>query len=71
MKAGKVPENVLKRSVLRQVNGISKRGEGGAGIGKDCAAFLFAQEGKLVSCVQEAVVLAGGLTGRRSTGKPL
>lgn len=67
MKAGKVPENVLKRSVLRQVNGISKRGEGGAGIGKDCAAFLFAQEGKLVSCVQEAVVLAGGLTGSETT----
>ncbi len=53
MKTGKVPENVLKRSVLRQIGG------NGAGIGKDCAFFPFAGEGKLVSCMQEAVVLSG------------
>ena len=60
MKPGKVPENVLKRSVLRQI-GAKDREEGwnGAGIGKDCAFFPFAGEGKLVSCMQEAVVWPG------------
>ncbi|HBA49312.1 MAG TPA: hypothetical protein DCZ91_16270 [Lachnospiraceae bacterium] len=60
MKPGKVPENVLKRSVLRQI-GAKGREEGwnGAGIGKDCAFFPFAGDGKLVSCMQEAVVWSG------------
>lgn len=39
MKIGKVPENVLKRSVLKQIN--TKRDEVilGAGVGEDCAAM--------------------------------
>ncbi len=38
MKVGKVPENVLKRSVFKQIH--TKRGEVvlGAGVGEDCAA---------------------------------
>ena len=39
MKIGKVPENVLKRSVLKQIK--TKRPEVilGAGVGEDCAAI--------------------------------
>ena len=39
MKVGKVPENVLKRSVFKQIH--TKRPEVllGAGVGEDCAAL--------------------------------
>ncbi|MCI9142296.1 MAG: hydrogenase maturation factor [Lachnospiraceae bacterium] len=64
MKTGKVPENVLKRSVLRQIR--TKRSEvlGGAGTGVDCATFSFQGEGEYVACVQEAVLAPGGSSGQ-------
>ena len=42
MRTGKLPENVWKRSVLRQIN-QTKREEVtvGAGIGENCAVFSF------------------------------
>lgn len=58
MKVGKVPENVLKRSVLRQIQ--TKRQEiiCGAGIGEDCAIFSF--DGRnMMTCMQTAVVRTG------------
>ncbi len=60
MKIGKVPENVLKRSVLRQIQ--TKREEiiNGAGIGEDCAIFSFGGEGILMTCVQAAAVKTKG-----------
>ena len=54
MKAGKISENILKRSVLRQIKSKKKEVISGAGLGKDCALFSFA--GDTVVCVQEAVV---------------
>ena len=36
MKTGKLPENVLKRSVLRQIRMKNEEVSNGAGIGKDC-----------------------------------
>ena len=44
MKIGKVPENVLKRSVFKQIH--TKRPEVvlGAGVGEDCAAVKLAEE---------------------------
>ncbi len=63
MQTGKVPENVLKRSVLRQARVKSGEGLNGAGIGNDCAVFPFDGEGNLVSCMQEAVILPGKLAG--------
>lgn len=44
MKVGKIPESVLKRSVLRQIQ--SRRGEVcmGAGVGEDCAAMKLAED---------------------------
>lgn len=59
MKIGKVPENVLKRSVLKQIQ--TKREEiiRGAGIGEDCAIFSFGSRGIMMSCVQTAAVKTG------------
>ena len=44
MKVGKVPENVLKRAVLKQIR--TKREEVilGAGVGEDCAAMKLAAD---------------------------
>ncbi len=57
MKIGKVPENVLKRSVLRQIQ--TKREEiiCGAGIGEDCAVFSFDCR-EMTTCMQTAAVAA-------------
>lgn len=88
MKLGKVSENCLKRSVLRQIHPVRKELVCGAGVGEDCAIFSFPTEdfpteifpaetfptevfsaekvsaGKLVaSCVQEAAVAAGEISG--------
>lgn len=59
MKIGKVPENVLKRSVLKQIQ--TKREEiiSGAGIGEDCAVFSFGSGGIMMTCVQAAAVKTG------------
>lgn len=48
MKIGKVPENVLKRSVFKQIH--TKRPEVilGAGVGEDCAAIKLAEDETLV-----------------------
>jgi thiamin-phosphate kinase len=48
MKIGKVPENVLKRSVFKQIH--TKRPEVvlGAGVGEDCAALKLAENETLV-----------------------
>lgn len=54
MKAGKISENILKRSVLRQIKSRRKEIISGAGLGKDCA--LFSSGADMVVCVQEAVV---------------
>lgn len=57
MKIGKVPENVLKRSVLRQIQ--TKREEiiCGAGIGEDCAVFSFDCR-EMMTCMQTAAASA-------------
>mgnify|MGYP001042622068 CR=1 FL=1 len=49
MRLGKIPENVLKRSVLKQMK--NKRDEviNGAGVGEDCAIFSFDKENCAVS----------------------
>lgn len=69
MKIGKVPENVLKRSVLKQIH--TKRPEVvlGAGVGEDCAAIKLAEDETLVmstdpitGTVQDIGTLAIGVT---------
>ena len=55
MKIGKIPESVLRRSVLRQLKTDRKEVLNGAGIGEDCAIFSFS-DSPIVSCMQEAVV---------------
>ena len=44
MKVGKVPENVLKRSVLRQIHSRREEVCIGAGVGEDCAAVKLAED---------------------------
>ena len=55
MKSGKVPVNVLKRSVLRQLKNKRSEIANSAGLGADCAIFEPFSEGQLVTCVQEGV----------------
>ncbi len=58
MKTGKVPENILKRSVLGQIRTKRKDVAGGAGPGEDCAIFLppGAGSGGIAVCMQETAV---------------
>lgn len=56
MKSGKVPVNVLKRSVLRQLKNKRSEIANSAGLGVDCAIFEPFSEEQLVTCVQEGVV---------------
>ena len=64
MRTGKVPENVLKRSVLRQLKTERKEILNGAGIGKDCAVFSFSDR-NVISCMQEASVAVKSSAGCR------
>lgn len=56
MRIGKVPENVLRRSVLRQIKTKNTEVEIGAGLGEDCAVFSYSGAGYLAVCMQEAVI---------------
>lgn len=56
MKLGKIPENVLKRSVLRQLKTKNSEVKHGAGMGEDCAVFAFSGREDLVTCMQEGAV---------------
>ncbi len=56
MKIGKVSENVLKRSVLRQIKTKRKEVLIGAGVGADCAIFALHGGAPMASCVQTAAV---------------
>ena len=53
MRPGKVSENVLKRSVLKQVKTKAKEIIYGAGLGENCAVFMFPEnEQSLISMHQ-------------------
>ena len=56
MNSGKVPVNVLKRSVLRQLKNKRIEIADSAGLGADCAVFAPFSKGQMVTCVQEGVV---------------
>lgn len=56
MKAGKIPESVLKRSVLRQLKSKNDGLLKGAALGEDCAFFATYAEENMVSCMQQSVV---------------
>lgn len=53
MRTGKVSENVLKRSVLRQIKYSRQEVLRGAGVGEDCALLSFSCGGGTLTCVQE------------------
>ncbi len=60
MKTGKIKENVLKRSVLRQIHTKRDEVRSGAAVGADCAVFAIPDssdpygEGIVYSCMREA-----------------
>lgn len=56
MKVGKVSENVLKRSILKQIKTKRNEIKSGAGIGEDCAIFAFPENYALTSNVQAATI---------------
>ncbi|MCM1539988.1 MAG: AIR synthase-related protein [Blautia sp.] len=66
MKIGKIATNVLKRSVLRQINARREEVVKGAGMGEDCALFAFPDEAMTASCVQEAVLTVPKNAGKKS-----
>lgn len=57
MKIGKLPENVLKRSVLRQIRKKREEVLYGAGIGADCAIFSPAGDSPAAVCMREGMVI--------------
>lgn len=63
MKTGKVSENVLERSVLRQIKYRRQEVVKGAGIGEDCALLAFPRGEGLLACVQEGAPLFAEDTG--------
>ena len=58
MKTGKISGNILKRSVLGQIRTVRDEICSGAGVGEDCAIFVF-PGGEVVSCMQQAVLAVG------------
>jgi hydrogenase maturation factor len=54
MRTGKVSENVLKRSVLRQIQYKREEVINGAGVGGDCAVFTLSGPDNVVTCMREA-----------------
>lgn len=55
MKTGKLPESVLKRSILKQVKNRKQEVSRGTGIGEDCALFSFGGQDLAVSTASFSV----------------
>lgn len=58
MKIGKVSENVLKRSVLKQIKTKRNEAVNGAGIGEDCAVLAF--ENQNTAITTQVLVIGNG-----------
>lgn len=56
MKAGKISESMLKRSVFRQLNSVNDKVKNGAGVGADCAVFSCGGTFCAVSTYSEALL---------------
>jgi len=56
MRLGKLSDNILKRTVLKQIKFQREEIVSGAGVGEDCAIFASLAEENMVSCMQEAAV---------------
>lgn len=63
MKQGKLPENVLKRSVFKQLHTKRKDVLLSAGVGEDCAAFTL-KEDEVVVLSTDPVIWENSLDGR-------
>lgn len=56
MNVGKLPENVLKISILKNIHSINPKVVSGAGVGSDCAIFSPSADKYVATCVSEAAV---------------
>jgi len=56
MRLGKISDNILKRTVLKQIKFHREEIISGAGVGEDCAIFTAQPDQMIVSCMQEAAV---------------
>ena len=63
MRDGKISENVLKRSVLRQINTDREELISGAGIGKDCAILALGDGVETVLCTTPVSASADRVAG--------
>ena len=63
MKQGKLPENVLKRSVFKQLHTKRKDVLLSAGVGEDCAAFTL-KEDEVAVLSTDPVIWENSLDGR-------
>lgn len=68
MKIGKLPVNVLKRSVLRQLGTKREEVLNGAGVGADCAVFSSCGQETFMTCVQTSPVRTGGASAEGGYG---
>ncbi len=59
MKAGKISENVLKRSILKEIRQRRSEAVGGAAVGGDCAFLRF--EGDILTSTAVALPECGGI----------
>lgn len=56
MRIGKISDNILKRTVLKQIKFKRDEVVNGAGVGEDCAIFASLPGENMVSCMQESAV---------------
>ena len=56
MRLGKISDNILKRTVLKQIKFHREEVVNGAGVGEDCAIFACGSDEMAASCMQEAAV---------------
>lgn len=70
MKTGKIPENVLKRSILKQIKTRRNEVLNGAGIGEDCAVLAFG-ENALVAVSVDSVTCGGTDTVKYAVHAPV
>lgn len=62
MKIGKIPENVLKRSILKQIKTIREEVLTGAGVGEDCAILSLKEDEVFVISTDPITAVADNIS---------
>ena len=61
MESGKLPVNVLKKSVLKHIHPYREEISSGAAVGNDCAAFSLSPDCLAAVCHREGVIVTEGI----------